>query len=203
MFLVVCQFFLLLAFEGSHALEHFIPVNQGAIELRTVDADELRLATNGQTAGTAHTRTIDHDGVQRHFAGDVMLLGGEVRELHHDRRTDGKNLVYVFLFDELLDTDSHHALLAIRAIVGHDDDLVRRLAYLIFQYNKILGTASHDAEHTVALGFQGLDDGQHGSYAQSATCTNHGSVVLDASRVTQRTNNISYKITLTECTKFL
>ena len=130
--LVVCQLLLLLALEGAHALEHLVPVDQCAVELGTVDADELRLTANRQTAGTTHARTIDHDGVQRHLAGNVMLLGREVRELHHDWRTDGKHLVNVLLLEELLHADGHHALLAVAAVVGHDDDLVRTLAYLVF-----------------------------------------------------------------------
>ena len=58
------ELFLFFALEGTHTLEHLVPVNEGTIKLRTVDADELRLATDGQSAGTTHTSTIHHDGVQ-------------------------------------------------------------------------------------------------------------------------------------------
>ena len=64
MFLVVLQFFLLGTLESPHALEHFVPINECAIKLRTINTDELCLATNGQTAGTAHTSTIHHDGIE-------------------------------------------------------------------------------------------------------------------------------------------
>ena len=124
MSVIVGQFFLLLALEGTHALEHFVPVDQCSVELRTVDTYELRLAANGQSAGTAHTRTVDHDGVQADLAGNVMLLGGEVREFHHDGRTDGKHLVDVLLLEEFLHTHGYHAFLAVAAIVGHDNHLV-------------------------------------------------------------------------------
>ena len=70
--------FLLSALEGSHALEHLIPVNESTVELWAIDADKLRLTTNCQTASTAHTCTIDHDGVQADFTRDVMFLGSEV-----------------------------------------------------------------------------------------------------------------------------
>lgn len=76
--LIVSELFLLFALEGAHALEHLVPVNQSSIELRTVDADKLGLASNGQTARATHTRSVHHDCVQADFAGDVMLLGGEV-----------------------------------------------------------------------------------------------------------------------------
>ena len=64
MLLVVGQLLLLLTLEGSHTLEHLVPVNEGAIKLRTIDADELSLATNRESAGTTHTCTIHHNRVQ-------------------------------------------------------------------------------------------------------------------------------------------
>ncbi len=144
MLLVVGQLLLLLTLEGSHALEHLIPIHEGAVKLWTVDADELRLAANRQSAGSAHTRTIHHDGVQADFAGDVMLLGSEVRELHHDWRTNGEDLVYVWLLlDKLLDTNGYYAFLTVTAVVGHDDHLVRTLAHLILQDDQILRATSH------------------------------------------------------------
>ena len=130
--LIMLQLFLLLALKGVHALEHLVPVNESTIELRTVDADELRLAADGQTTGTAHTRTIHHDGVQAHLARNVVLLSRQVRELHHDGRANGKHLIDVLLLDELLNADGYDALLAVRTVVGHDDDFVRTLAYLVF-----------------------------------------------------------------------
>ena len=126
------QLLLLSTLEGSHTLEHLVPVNQGTVELRTVDADELRLATDGQTTGTTHARAIHHDGIQRNLTRDVVFLSSQVRELHHDRGTDGKYLVDMrLLLDEFLNTHSHYALLAIAAVIRHDDDLVRRLTYFI------------------------------------------------------------------------
>ena len=60
---VVFELFLFGTLEGSHALEHLVPVDQGTVKLRTVDADELCLATDGQSASTTHARSVDHDGV--------------------------------------------------------------------------------------------------------------------------------------------
>ena len=50
--------------EGTHTLHHTVPVNLVAVELRSVYADELGLAANAYTAGTAHTGTVHHDGVE-------------------------------------------------------------------------------------------------------------------------------------------
>ena len=134
----VGQFFLLLALEGTHALEHFVPVDQCTVELRAVNADELRLAANGQSACTAHTSTIHHDGIQADFAGNVMLLSREVRELHHDGRTDGENLVDMFLLNKLFDTNRHYTLFTVCSIISHDNNLVRTLANLIFKDDQVL-----------------------------------------------------------------
>ena len=132
-----------------------------------------------------------------------MLLSGEVRELHHDGRTDGKNLVYVLLFDELLDTNGYHAFLAITTIVSHDDNFIGTFANLVFKNDKVFRTASHDGEYTVAFGFQRLYDRQHGSNAQSTTGTNHRTVVLDAGGVAKRTHDVGNIVALVKSTQFL
>ena len=132
MLLVVLHLFLFGLLERSHALEHLVPVHQRSVKLRAVYTHKLRLAAYGQSAGTAHARTVYHDGVQRHLAGYAVLLCRQVREFHHDGRSYGKHLVYVLLLNELLDANGNHAFLAVRTVVGHDDDFVRALAYLIF-----------------------------------------------------------------------
>ena len=58
------QLFLLLALESTHALEHLVPVYEGTIELRTIDADELRLASNRQSTSTTHTCSVHHNRIQ-------------------------------------------------------------------------------------------------------------------------------------------
>ena len=203
MLLIVSQLFLLLTLEGTHALEHLIPVDQCTIELRTIDADELRLAANRESAGTAHTRTIHHDRIQRYFAGDIVLLSREVREFHHDGRADGEHLIDVLLLEKLLHSDSYHALLAVRAIIGHDDHLVRAFANLVLKDNQILRATSHHREHTVASGLQRLDNRQHRSHAQTTTGTDDGAVFLNLRGIAQRAYHVSHIVTLIECTEFL
>ena len=68
------QLVLLSTLEGSHALEHLIPIDKSTVELWAINAYEFRLATDGESAGTAHASAIHHDGVQRHLAGNVVLL---------------------------------------------------------------------------------------------------------------------------------
>ena len=103
-----------------------------------------------------------------------------------------------FLFYKLLDTYSHNTLLTIRAVIGHDDDLVRRLAYFVFQYNQVLGTTSQDRQHAVARCLQSLDYWEHWCHTDTTTGTYHGAEVLDVSGITQRSYNISDIVALIE-----
>ena len=75
MLLEVLHLLALYILEGAHTLEHLIPIYLGAIKLRTVDADKLGLAADGETAGSAHTGTIHHDGVERYICREIVFLG--------------------------------------------------------------------------------------------------------------------------------
>ena len=57
-----------------------VPIYLGAVKLRTVDADKLGLATDGQAAGTAHTGSIHHDSIERNVCGKIIFLGQETAD---------------------------------------------------------------------------------------------------------------------------
>ena len=59
----------------------FVEVHLVAVEIGAVNAGELGLAANGQTAAAAHTGTVHHDGAHGNGAGQVVLLGGHGDEL--------------------------------------------------------------------------------------------------------------------------
>ena len=202
MFLVVLHLLLLSLLERTHALEHLVPVHQRTVELRSVDAHKLRLAADGQTAGTTHARAVHHDSVQRHLAGDSVLLCRQVREFHHDGRTYGKHLVHMFLLNEFLNTYRHYSLLAIGTVVGHDDHLVRTLAYLILKYDQVLRAACHYAQHTVASLLQGLDNGQHRSHSEATAGTYHGTEFLDVRGIAQWAYHIRHVVAHVQLTQF-
>ena len=46
-----------------------------AVKLGAVDTYKLGLATYGDTASTAHTRTVYHDRVERYVGGYLVFLG--------------------------------------------------------------------------------------------------------------------------------
>ena len=198
MLLHVLHLYLLLALECAHTLEHLVPINESSVKLRAVDADKLGLATDGETTGTAHTGTIDHDGVERHVGRDIVFLCEQAAELHHDGRTDGKYLVDVLLVDEFLDTDSHDTLFAIRTIVGHDNEFVTAVSHLIFEDDKIFGTTGYNREYTVARSLKCTDDGEHGSHADTTTGTDDSTEFLDMCRIAEWANHVGNVITLIE-----
>ena len=184
------QLILLGSLEGAHALEHLVPINLETVELRPVDAHELGLATDGQTTGPTHSRAIYHDGIQGYISGDIVFLGQQTTELHHDGRTDGKHLVDMFLLDKFLHTHGHYTFLSVRTVVGHDEDLVGRRPYFIFQDDEVFAPACQNGQHTVAGGFQRADDRQHGGDTHTTTGANHCAELLDMCGIAQGTHNV-------------
>ena len=180
--------FLLL--ESSHAGKHLVEIHFVAVELGAIDADEARLAADGDAAGTTHSRSIHHDGVQGHVGADIIFLGQQAAELHHDGRTDGKHLIHLLALDHLLDTHGHDTLLTIRTIVGHDDNLIRVLAHLVLQDNQILRAACEHADDAVAGSLQRLDDRQHRGHSYPTPGTDHGAEILDMSSLAQRAYDV-------------
>ena len=75
MLLEVLHLLALYVLEGTHALEHLIPIYESTVKLRTIYADKLGLAADGKTAGTAHTGTIYHDGIERYISREIIFLG--------------------------------------------------------------------------------------------------------------------------------
>ena len=113
-FLEMLHLLTLHTLEGPHSLEHLVPVDQCSVEFRSINADKLSLSANGQSACSAHSRTVHHDGVERHVCRNAVLLSEQAAELHHYRRSDGKSLVYVrLLLYEFLDTYRYDTFLAV------------------------------------------------------------------------------------------
>ena len=72
------------------------------IKLRTINANELRLSTHRDATCAAHTRTVNHDRIERGFGGDVVPLRSERHELHHDCGTDSDALIDLFALSDHL-----------------------------------------------------------------------------------------------------
>ena len=122
-----------LGLEGAHALEHEIPVDLMGVEFGTVDADELRLAADGDAAAAAHARSVDHDRVEGGDRLHAERLRRERAELHHDGRTDGDDLVDGSGCAELLERFGDESLTE-----NHVDFHVLSVLLLHIQVEKLL-----------------------------------------------------------------
>ena len=167
------------AFEGVHAARHLIPVDLIAIELRSIDADETCLATDGQAAGTTHTRTIDHDGVEGYIVGNIIFLGEKRSELHHHWRTDGEHFVDMLTLDNLFYANGDDAFLSIRTIIGHDDHLITVGSDVIFHNDEVLGSSCEDGDNPVACIMKCREDREDSGNAYAASGAYHGTIFLN------------------------
>ena len=176
---------LLVGLEGAHAFQHLVEVHLVAVELGAVDADKLGLAAHGDAAGAAHARAVHHDGVERYVGGDVIFLGQQADELHHDGRADGEALVHLLAQDDLFHAIGHQTFLPVAAVVGHDDDLVAGGTHLFFQDNQFLGASGQDGDDAIAGSLQSLYDGQHRGDSHAASGADHGAELLDVRGLSQ------------------
>ena len=108
------------------------------IEFGTIDTNEFCFAANGNTAGTAHTCSVDHNCVERNNGGYIILFCEFAHELHHNGGADGNAVVNLFAFDDTFDTFGNKAFIAVRAVVGHNDYLVGHFTYLLFKDDEVL-----------------------------------------------------------------
>ncbi len=183
-------FFLLPGAKRPHARHHVVEVHLVAVELRAVDADELRLAPDGDATAAAHARAVDHDRVQGHGDGNAEGLRGGHAELHHDGRSDGDHLVghgvSVLALAELLQRIGHQALAPVGAVVRDDDDLVRDGPHLILEDDQVLGPGPDDGDDLVARLLVGLHDRMHGRNADAAAHADNRPYLLDVGGASER-----------------
>ena len=121
-----------------------------AVEVRAVDAGEFYPPAHPHPAATAHAGAIDHDRVEADGGLDPVRAGGFGAGLHHDRRTDGDDLVDVGVTgDGRLDAPGHQALETDRPIVGADHEFVADRAELVLPEDQI---AAPEADHADDVG---------------------------------------------------
>src|SRR5574344_1016678 len=153
MLFVAFEFLLLDRFKRPHALEHLININKMTVKLRTVNTDELGLSAYCQTASAAHTCAVNHNCVKRHICGYVVFLCQKTTELHHYSRSDGKNLINLFTFDDILYSDSHNTFVSVGTVICHYDCFITVCTYLVFKYDKFLCSSCKDRDNTITRSF--------------------------------------------------
>lgn len=158
-------FFLIAITAEAH--KHFVEVDLVGVEFGAVDAGEACFSAYGDSAGSAHAGTVDHDGVEAGLGGDVVFFGKEGGEFHHDGRTDDDTFIDFFAQNHLFHAGGDQSLPAIGAVVGHDDHLVGPLSDLFFKDDQVLVSGGDHGDHAVARFFEGFDDGEHGGDAHA------------------------------------
>ena len=92
-----------------------------------------------KSATAAHAGAVYHYRVHGHRTGYSGGLGSLYHKFHHYQWPDGYNLIKPFtLGKHLVKRNAYVAMTAVRAIVRHKEQPVRRLAELILKYNYIL-----------------------------------------------------------------
>ena len=201
--LICFECFGFFGFVGFHAAEHLCPIDLVGVKFRSIDADELRFASYGDTARAAHSCAIDHDGVERCLGRDIVFGGREGNELHHDSRADRDTLIDLFAVDDLLDTYGDDTLLSGRTIVGHDDHFVRPLSQFIAEDEQVFVAGGKDGNDFIAGFLEGFGDRQHRCSAHTAARTYDCSVFLNTRSATERTDYIVDIVTGVECQQFM
>ena len=159
---------------ASATAHSLVKVNLKTVKVGAIDAGELGLAANGQTAAAAHAGAIDHDGVHGNNGLHAEGLGGSNDKLHHDQRTDGDDFIVVLaVLDQFLQRSSNNALLAMGAIVGHQEHLVGHSTELVLQDHQILVAEANDGVDLAAHFMQLLGDGESNGAAHAAAHNCH------------------------------
>ena len=187
--------------ESGHSAQHLVPVHLVAVKLRTVDADEARLAANGETAGAAHARAVHHDGVERHVVGDVVFPCHQRRELHHHWWANGEHLVHLLALYHFLNANCHHAFLSVGPVVGHYYNLVAVGPHLVFEYDELLGPSGKHRHHPVAGLVERGEYGQDGGNADAAAGAHHGAIFLYLGWRSERAHHVLHVGTLWQFAK--
>ena len=124
--------------------------------------------------------------------------GEQADELHHDGGADGETLVHLLALDDLFHSLGHQTFLAVGAVIGHDDDLIRAFAHFFFQDDQFLGASGQHGDDAVAGGFQCLHDGQHRCDTHAASGADHGAEAFDVCGLTQRTYYVGDAVALVQ-----
>src|SRR5450759_476561 len=188
------QGFLLLREVLPLAGQQQVEVDLVPVKLRSVDADELRLAADAAPAGTTHAGTVHHDRVEADECLDAIRLGGLGAELHHDAWADGVDKVDVAGFAELLERLGDQAVAAAAAVVRGDDKLVTDLPHPVLPQQQPLVTGSDDPDHLVASFSERPRDGVDRRNADAAAGADDRAHLLDLARYAPRNDEVGQRV---------
>ena len=148
------------------------------IEFRTVDTHKALLSADSHTAGTTHTCTVDHDGVEGADGGNFVFFCEKRHEFHHDCRSDCHTFGNVLAENHFFRTCGDETFAAGRAVVGHDHHFVAVAGYFVLKDDQVFVSCGQNAYHPVSGFLECLDDGEQGSDADTSAAAEDCSVAL-------------------------
>ena len=151
----------------GQAVGQLLEVDGVGVELGTVHAGVDGLAADADAAAAAHAGAVDHDGVERHGGGHVVLLGHLGDGAHHGHRPDRVDVVDAARLEHVAQLIGDEAVAAVGAVVGADAD-VAVAAQLVLEDDPLPGPAADDAGDLHALGREALGHGVHDRGAHAA-----------------------------------
>ena len=89
-----------------------------SVKLWSVYACEFHFVSNDQTAGTAHSCTINHDRVHADNCRDLQFLCKETDKFHHDHWTDCNTyIIFVSIIYKFFDHCCNHSGMSVGPII--------------------------------------------------------------------------------------
>ena len=120
-------------------------------------------------------------------------------KLHHNQRSDGDNLVKVgTIHNLLLQRGGDNALLAVGAVIGHDDELIAAGAELVLENDQILVAEADNAGDLGTLLMQCLGHGQRNGTADAAADHTDVLQALNLGGLAQRADEVMHGLALLE-----
>ena len=170
------------------------------VELRAVDAGELRFLAHLHATAATHARAVDHDRIEAHDGLDAVWARGFGDAPHHDAGTDRRDLVDLFpTFYQLFDGIRDETLDAIRAVVRRDQNLVGNRAHTIFKNEDVLRLRAENRDNLVAKLVRRTRDRIDRCDADAAANEDNGAHVVGKNRrLPQRADDVEDGIALLE-----
>ena len=189
-------FLLFISRVSSHKLVEIYLVT---VEIRAVNAGISDLAVYGNTASAAHSRTIDHDRVERNDGLYTVRLGGLTYEFHHRYRTYRNNFVKLSAaVDKLFQLIGNKAVVASAAVIGAEVKVCAYSCHLVLEDNYVLASEACDKVYFYAHLVQSLSLRISDSAANAAAnyCYSLDVAVLGSNA--ERTYYVKYLVALVE-----
>ena len=123
-----------------------IKINKMSVKLRSVHTCKLNFISDDQSAGSAHSGSVDHDRVHRYDRRNTEFLREKTYELHHDHRADrDTHVIFIALiFHKVFDDLGYHTFSLIRSVIRGDIEITRNSLHFVFKNHEILGLRTDD-----------------------------------------------------------